>query len=141
MTRLDTQVDALISRMNPAFSSLRSSDAIAFLFGLSNCHSSCLTGLALGSTFSTCSMSSLGTPSMSEGHRANISQRSWRNSMSALSYARSRFTAMEVVLFGSVGWTWIFSSLGLRRKPDLAGIIRRRVAHCGLSCRRFAPSR
>jgi hypothetical protein len=33
MTGLDTQVDDLISRMNPAFSSLCSSDAIAFLLG------------------------------------------------------------------------------------------------------------
>jgi hypothetical protein len=108
MTGLDTQVDALISRMNPAFSSLCSSDAIAFLLGSSNHRSGFLTGLALGSTFSACSTSSLGTPGMSEGHQAKISQRSWRNSMSALSYAGSRFTAMEVVLFGSVGWTWIF---------------------------------
>jgi hypothetical protein len=32
MTGLDTQVDDLISRMNPAFSSLCSSDAIAFFW-------------------------------------------------------------------------------------------------------------
>jgi hypothetical protein len=64
-----------------------------------------LTGFALGSMFSACSTSSLGTPGMSEGHQAKISQRSWRNSTSALSYAGSRFTAIEVVLFGSVGWT------------------------------------
>jgi hypothetical protein len=48
------------------------------------------------------------SPSMSEGHQAKISQHSRRNSMSALSYAGSRFTAIEVILFGSVGWTWIF---------------------------------
>jgi hypothetical protein len=105
MTGLDTQVDALISQMNPAFSSLCSSNAIAFLLGLSNRHSGCLTGFALGSTFSACSTSSLGTPGMSKGHQAKIFQRSQRNSTSALSYAGSRFTAMEVVLFGSVGWT------------------------------------
>jgi hypothetical protein len=108
MTGLDTQVDDLISLMNSAFSSLCSSDAIAFLLGSSNHRSSCLTGFALGSTFSACSTSSLGTPGMSEGHQAKISQRSRRNSTSALSYAGSRFTAIEVVLFGSVGWTWIF---------------------------------
>jgi hypothetical protein len=55
-----------------------------------------------------CSTSSLGTPGMSEGHQVKISQCSRRNSTSALSYAGSKFTAMEVVLFGSVGWTWIF---------------------------------
>jgi hypothetical protein len=45
---------------------------------------------------------------MFEGYQAKISQRSWRNSMSVLSYAGSRFTAIEVVLFEFVGWTWIF---------------------------------
>jgi hypothetical protein len=67
-----------------------------------------LTGFALGSTFNACSTSSLGTPGMSEGHQAKISQHSRRNSTSALSYAGSRFTAIDVVLFGSVGWIWIF---------------------------------
>jgi hypothetical protein len=108
MTGLDTQVDDLISQMNPAFSSLCSSDAIAFLLGSSNHRSGCLNDFALGSTFSACSTSSLGTPGMSEGHQVKISQRSRRNSMSVLSYAGSKFTAMEVVLFGSVGWTCIF---------------------------------
>jgi hypothetical protein len=32
-----------------------------------------LTGLDFGSTLSACSTSSLGTPSMSEGHQAKIS--------------------------------------------------------------------
>jgi hypothetical protein len=62
-----------------------------------------LTGLAFGSTLSACSTSSLGTPVMSKGHQAKISQRSWRNSTSALSYVRYMFTVMEVVLLGSVG--------------------------------------
>jgi hypothetical protein len=108
MTGLDTQVKDFISLMNPAFSSLCSSDAIAFLFGSSNRHNGCLTGFALGSTFSACLTCSLGTPVMSEGHQVKISQRLRRNSTSALSYAGSRFTAIDVVLFGSVGWTWIF---------------------------------
>jgi hypothetical protein len=64
-----------------------------------------LTGFALGSTFNACSTSSLGTPGMSDGHQVKISQRSRRNSMSALSYAGSRFTTIDVVLLGSVGWT------------------------------------
>jgi hypothetical protein len=108
MTVLDTQVDDLISRMNSAFSSLCSSDAIAFLLGLSNHRSGCLTGFSLGSTFSACLTSSLGTPGMSEGHKAKISQCSRRNSMSPLSYAGSKFTTVEVVLFGFMGWTCIF---------------------------------
>jgi hypothetical protein len=102
MTGLDTQVNSLISRINPAFSSLCSSDAIAFLLGSSNHLNGCLTGFALESIFSACSTSFLGTPGMSEGHQVKISQRSQRNSTSVLSYAGSRFTAMEVVLFGSV---------------------------------------
>jgi hypothetical protein len=40
---------------------------------------------------------------MSEGHLVKISQRSLRNSMSALSYAGSRFTVIEVVFAGFVG--------------------------------------
>jgi hypothetical protein len=105
MTGLDTQLEVLISLINPAFSSLCSSDAIAFLLGSLNHRNGCLTGFALGSTFSACSTSFLGTPSMSEEHQAKISQCSQRNSTSALSYAGSRFTAIDVVLFGSVGWT------------------------------------
>jgi hypothetical protein len=108
ITGLDTQVDVLISRINPAFSSLCSSDAMAFLLGSSNRRSGCLTGFALGSTFSACSTSSLGTPGISERHQAKISQRSRRNLTSVLSYAGSKFTAMDVVFFGSVGWTCIF---------------------------------
>jgi hypothetical protein len=103
ITSLDTQVDALISLMKHAFSSLCSSAAIVFLLGSSNRHKGCLTGFAFGSTFSACSMSFLGTPGMFEAHQAKISQRSWRNSTSTLSYVGSKFTAIEVVLSGSVG--------------------------------------
>jgi hypothetical protein len=108
ITGLDTHVDALISLMKPAFSSMCSLAAIAFLLGSSNHRRGCLTGLAFGSTLGACSMSSLGTPGMLEGHQGKISQRSWTNSTSALSYTGSRFTAMEVVLLWSVGWTRTF---------------------------------
>jgi hypothetical protein len=103
ITGLDTQVDVLISLKKPTFSNLCSSAAIAFLLGPSNRQRGCLTGLAFGSTFSAFSTSSLGTPGMYEGHQAKISQRSWRNSMSALSYVGSKFTVMEVVFAGSMG--------------------------------------
>jgi hypothetical protein len=105
MTGFDTQLEVLISLIKPAFSSLCNSDAIAFLLDSSNLLNGCFTGFALGSTLSACSTSSLGTPGMSDGHQAKISQRSRRNSMSALSYAGSKFTAIDIVLFGSVGWT------------------------------------
>jgi hypothetical protein len=64
---------------------------------------------------------------MSEGHLTMISQCSWRNSTSMLSYAGSRSTAMEVVFAGSVGWTWLSWNIGLSRKPNQAGIDLRRV--------------
>jgi hypothetical protein len=73
MTGLDTQLEVFISLINPAFSSLCNSDAIAFLLGSSNHRNGCLTGFALGSIFNACSMSSLGTPGMSEGHQGKIS--------------------------------------------------------------------
>jgi hypothetical protein len=92
---LDTQVDALISLMKLVFSNLWSSATIALHFGSSNHRRGCLTGRAFGSTFTACSTSSLGTLGIFEGHQAKISQRSWRNTMSALSYAglgRPRWT-------------------------------------------------
>jgi hypothetical protein len=108
MTGLDTQLDVFISLMNRAFYRRWSSDAIALHFGSSNLRRGCFTGRALGSTFSACSTSSLGTPGMSNGHHAKISQRSRWNLMSALSYAGSKSTAIDVVLSGSVGWTQTF---------------------------------
>jgi hypothetical protein len=76
ITGFDTQLEVLISLINLAFSSLCNSNAIAFLLGSSNHRNGCLTGFALGSTFNACLMSSLGTPGMSDGHQAKISQRS-----------------------------------------------------------------
>jgi hypothetical protein len=136
--------------MKHAFSSLCSSDAIAFLLGSSHYHRGCLTGLAFGSRFSACSTSSLGTPSMSEGHQVKISQCSWRNSTSTLSYVGSKFTAMEVVLLGSVGWiqTFLESCVAAkawsgRDRPTLGSTlwsVRLWVLHIRLSCRKFVPS-
>jgi hypothetical protein len=94
--------------VSTAFSNLCSSAPIALRLGSSNRHRGCLTGLAFGSMLSACSTSSLGTPGMSEGHQAKISQCSQRNSLSTLSYVESKFTAMEVVFAGSMGWTRTF---------------------------------
>ena len=72
-------------------------------FGSEKRRKGCLIGFAIGSKFRWCSASSLGTPGMSAGHHAKISQRSRRNSMSALSYALSIFVAITVIFLGSVG--------------------------------------
>ena len=104
-TGLATHVASVCnSLMNPASLSRLISDNIALRLGSEKCRKGCLIGLAIGSTLRGCSASSLGTPGMSAGHHAKISQRSRRNSTSALSYARSRLAAIDVVLLGSVGW-------------------------------------
>jgi hypothetical protein len=105
---LETQFNVLISMMNPTSSRIWSSAAIVLHIGSSNHQRGCFTGLAFGSTLSACSASSLGTPSMFAWHQANISQCSWRNSTSALSYVDVRSEATEVVLFGFTGWTRTF---------------------------------
>jgi hypothetical protein len=64
-----------------------------------------VTGLAPGSMFSACSMSSLGMPGMFTGHQAEISQSSWRNSTSAFSYVEYRLSTIEVLFVGLIGWT------------------------------------
>ena len=96
---------SLISRIKPAFSSRCTSSLMAFRFGSEKRRIDCFTGLALGLTLSACSASSLGIPGMSDGCQANISQRSRRNSMSALSYALDRSFATLAFFVGSVGWT------------------------------------
>ena len=93
------------SLMNFASLSRLISDSIALRFGSEKRRKGCRIGLARGSRLRGCSASSLGTPGMSAGHHAKISQRSRRNSTSVLSYARSRLAAMDVVFLGSVGWT------------------------------------
>ena len=103
-TGLATHVASVYnSLMNPASLSRLISDNIALRLGSEKRRKGCLIGLANGSKLRGCSASSLGTPGMSAGHHAKISQRSRRNSTSALSYARSMFVAIAVVFFGSVG--------------------------------------
>jgi hypothetical protein len=129
MTGLDTQLDILISLMNPTFSKQLSLATIALRFGSSNLRRCCFIGHALGSTFNACSMSSLGMLGMSYGHHAKISQCSQRNSMSAPSYAGSKSTTMDVVLSRSVPLNPV-----LYRKPGPAGINRCWVPHYDQCC-------
>jgi spore coat protein U-like protein len=99
---------SLISLMKFASSSLLTSTPIASARGSDSRRMDCLTGLESGNTLSACSANSLGTPGMSAGHHAKISQRSRRNSTSALSYAGLRSLAISAVLEASVEWTCTF---------------------------------
>ena len=111
-TGLATQVAFLVSQMNLASSSLLTSSPMALRFGSEKWRNGCLIGLALGKIWRECSANSLGTPGMSAGHQAKISQFSRRNSTSTLSYAIGRVADTRTVLDGSVGCTWwVFVSL------------------------------
>ena len=105
-TGLATQVAFLVFRMNLASSSLLTSSPMALRFGSEKRRSDCLMGLALGRISRECSANSLGTPGMSSRHQAKISQFSWRNSMSALSYVIGRVADTRTILDGSVECTW-----------------------------------
>jgi hypothetical protein len=58
-------------------------------------------GLAFGSRCSSCSINSLGTPSMSVGFHAKMSLFSWRNLLSASSYLGSKLVPTRATLEGS----------------------------------------
>src|SRR3954468_7089606 len=111
---------SLISLIKSAASSLLISLPIALARGSDSLRMDCLTGLFLGKTFSAWSANFLGTPGMSVGHQAKISQRSRRNSTSAPSYAELRSLAIRAVLEASVGWTYTFLVLTVESK-DISG--------------------
>src|SRR3954464_15193571 len=92
-----------ISLMNPAANNLAISCPIAFLFSEEKRLRDSLTGRAFGSTRSLCSANSLGTPGMSDGFHAKISQFSWRKLMNSTSYLGSKSVAMLVNLSSYVG--------------------------------------
>src|ERR1041385_3350395 len=94
--------------MNPAASNLAISCPIAFLFSEEKRLRDSFTGLAFGSTRNLCSSNSLGTPGMSDGFHAKMSQFSRRKLMSSSSYLGSRSVAMLVYLFSSEGWIHTF---------------------------------
>src|SRR3954471_5171015 len=86
-TGFASHLEYLTGRMKPAASRRCTSSAMARRRSSLKGRSDCLTCRALGSVLSLCSASSLGTPGMTEGFHAKMSQFSRRNSMSALSYA------------------------------------------------------
>src|SRR3954469_8692271 len=112
---------SLISLMKSVASSLFISILMALARGSDSLQMDCLTGLVSGKTLSACSANSLGTPGMSAGHQAKISQRSRRNSTSALSYVGLRSLAINAVLEASVGWTCTLFVLTVESK-DMSGV-------------------
>src|SRR3954462_7235084 len=92
-----------ISLMNQAANSLAISCPMAFLFSEENRRRDSFTGLAFGSTCNLCSANSLGTPGISTGFHAKMSQFSRRKLTSSSSYWGSRSAAMLVYFSLSVG--------------------------------------
>src|SRR3954471_21703058 len=103
ITGLANHSEWKISLMNPAASSLAISCPIAFLFSEEKCLRDSFTGLAFGSTRSLCSANSLGTPGISDGFHAKISQFSRRKLMSSNYYLGSKSVAILVHLSSSKG--------------------------------------
>ena len=97
-----------ISLMNPAANNLAISCPMAFLFSVEKRLRDSFTGRAFGSTRSLCSANSLGTPGMSDGFHAKMSQFSRRKLMSSTSYFGSKSVAMLVNFSSSVGWIRTF---------------------------------
>src|SRR3954468_14592334 len=112
---------SLISLMKSTTSSLFISIPMASARGSDSLRMDCLTGLVSGKMLSACSANSLGTSGMPAGHQAKISQRSRRNSMSALSYVGLRSLAIGAVLEASVGWTCTFFVLTVESN-DMLGV-------------------
>src|ERR1043165_777518 len=111
-----------ISLMNPAASSLAISCPIAFLFSEEKRLRDSFTGLAFGSTRNLCSANSLGTPGMSDGFHAKISQFSRRKLMRSTSYFGSKSVAMLVNLSSSEGWIrTLLVSLADSNEDDFLG--------------------
>src|SRR3954468_20926289 len=92
-----------ISLMNPAANSLAISCPMVFLFSKENRRRDSFTGLAFGSTCNLCSANSLGTPGMSAGFHAKMSQFSRRKLTRSSSYWGSKLVAMLIYLSASVG--------------------------------------
>ena len=82
---------------------------MAFLFSVADRRRYSLIGFAFESTHKQCLASSLGTPDMSDGFHAKMSQFSRRNWVSSASYLGSRVVEMFVGAADSpVGWMLTF---------------------------------
>ena len=107
------------SIMNSAARNQAISSSTTLLFSSDRWRKGCLTGLTSGQTCSLCSAKSVGTPGMSLGDHAKISQFSWRKSTSSLSYLLSRPVPMTACLSGCSGSKGIlFVSLAGLNEPS-----------------------
>ena len=97
-TGFASQSGCATSLMKSAERSRVTSTLIASFRSCAKRQSRCLTGFAVLSRSKECSASSLGTPGMSDGFHAKMSQFSWRKEVSAPSYAESRLASISAVL-------------------------------------------
>ncbi|KAM3259095.1 hypothetical protein ACQJBY_050719 [Aegilops geniculata] len=104
ITTLASHSEWYISRMNSAARNRATSSPMAFLFSVADRRRYSLTGFTFGSTRKRCSANPLGTPGMSDGFHAKMSQFSRRNWMSASSY-----------LLLSIDEIWVGTALGSAR--------------------------
>src|SRR6185369_14601565 len=85
-TPLETQVGCATSRMISAAFNFSTSLMMKACFSGACFRAFCLTGRAFGHTAKWCSITSLGTPDISDGVHANMSEFARRKATSALSY-------------------------------------------------------
>jgi hypothetical protein len=112
------------SLIEPVARSFASSFLMASLLSGAKHHSRCFFGVALGSTFRQCSISSLGTPGISAGFHTNMSRLALRKLTSAHSYLSPKLPPIKAVLDGSPSCNWMalmLMSLGLGLTLDWLG--------------------
>src|SRR5680860_634690 len=93
-TPLASQVGWTTSLMILAFFSLSTSLMMKSCFSGAWRRAFCLKGRAFGHTAKWCSITSLGTPDMSDGVHANMSEFALRKATSALSYLGDKLAPM-----------------------------------------------
>ena len=82
-----------------------------------------MIGFAPSFTFSECSITSLGTPGMSDGFHAKMSWFARRKVMSSDCYLGSSPVPTRAVLAWSDGSSWIFMVLASGWIPDLVAFL------------------
>ena len=99
--------------MNPAASSFASSFLMASRLSGKKRHSRCFFGVALGLTFSACSINSLGTPGISAGFHTNTSRLALRKLTSSSSYLSPKPAPMMAILESAPSCSWIVTEVNL----------------------------
>ena len=93
--------------MNPAASSFASSFLMASRLSRDKRHSCCFFGVTLGSTFSACSINSLGTPGISAGFHVNMSKLALRKLTNSSFYLSPKPAPMMAILESSPSCSWM----------------------------------